>query len=348
MNIKNMFSKINIGVNLILWVGLFCFTSCHSIDEAENTATGNFDMLWTILDEHYCFFEYKDIDWDEIKIKYRTQAQNATTGKQLFRIMAAMLDELKDGHVNLSAPFESSYYRAWWSDFPQNYNERLVQEKYMFFHYSQLGPVSYYLLPSNVGYLRIPTFDVGLGDGNIDYILAAFQIASALIIDIRDNGGGSMTVADDWISHFIGYEICTGYISHKTGPGHNDFSEPYEMRVKPVTVGHWIWGKPVVVLTNRSTFSAANYFATVMKSLPNVTLVGAKTGGGAGMPFSAELPCGWGVRFSAVPIYAPDSTLTEFGVDPSPGCAVDMSPADELAGKDTMLDFAISLLTTPK
>ncbi|MDE6264084.1 MAG: S41 family peptidase [Paramuribaculum sp.] len=333
------------GSCIIMLAGI---AGCHEIEEPDNTTVGNFDMLWKIMDEHYCFFEEKGVDWNEMKAKYRPQASKARTTKQLFRIMAAMLDELRDGHVNLAAPFETSYYRQWWTDYPQNYNARIVEENYLYFHYAQLGSVYYFLLPSNVGYLRVPTFETGLGHGNIDNIFAAFEMASALIIDIRDNGGGNMTNADNLISHFIGEEICAGDMSHKTGPGHSDFSAPFEMKVKPVDAGHWLWGKPVVVLTNRSTFSAANYFATVMKSLPNVRIVGATTGGGSGMPFSAELPAGWGIRFSACPVYAPDGTLTEFGVEPSPGCAVDMTPADEFAGKDTILDFAIKLLTTPQ
>lgn len=333
---------------LLSFTGLLLLSSCHGVDEPSNSMTGNFDMLWKIIDENYCFFEYKDVDWNSVGNKYRRQAAEAKSAKHLFRIMSAMLDELKDGHVNLSAPFETSYYRAWWSDYPQNFNARIVEENYLHFHYAQLGAFYYYLFNYNIAYLRVPTFEVGLGAGNIDNILASFAIANALIIDVRNNGGGNMTNADDLISHFIGSEICAGFISHKTGPGHNDFSQPYEIKIKPVSAGHLIWGKPVIVLTNRSTFSAANYFATVMKSLPNVRIVGATTGGGSGMPFSAELQCGWGVRFSSSPIYAPDGTLSEFGIEPSPGCAVDMSPADEFAGKDSILDFAISLLTATK
>ena len=103
-----------------------------------------------------------------------------------------------------------------------------------------------------------------------------------------------------------------------------------------------MWGKPVVVLCNRSTFSAANNFVSVMKSLPNVRIVGATTGGGSGMPFSSELTNGWGVRFSASPVRDPEGHLTEFGVEPSEGCAVDLDPVEALAGRDTMLDFAVA------
>ena len=96
------------------------FGACHEIEGYENDLKGNFEQLWKIMDEHYCFFEQKGVDWDEMRVKYGSQINARTGTKGLFRIMAAMLDELKDGHVNLSAPFETSYYRNWWSDYPQN------------------------------------------------------------------------------------------------------------------------------------------------------------------------------------------------------------------------------------
>lgn len=105
-----------------------------------------------------------------------------------------------------------------------------------------------------------------------------------------------------------------------------------------------MWTKPVAVLTNRSTFSAANNFVSVMQYLPQVKIVGARTGGGSGMPFSSELPCGWSVRFSACSVLDAKGKTTEFGIDPSPGCEIDLDPVQALDGKDTMLEFAIDLL----
>ena len=84
-----------------------------------------------------------------------------------------------------------------------------------------------------------------------------------------------------------------------------------------------------------------------MKYLPDVTIVGATTGGGSGMPFSSEIPNGWGVRFSACPMYDAKGICIEQGVEPTEGCAVDLDPAAALQGRDTMLDFAVALLTTP-
>jgi C-terminal processing protease CtpA/Prc len=100
----------------------------------------------------------------------------------------------------------------------------------------------------------------------------------------------------------------------------------------------------VVVLCNRSTYSAANNFVSVMKTLPNVTIVGSTTGGGSGMPFSSELSNGWAIRFSASPVRDPQGNLTEFGVEPTEGCVVDMDKQAALDGHDTILDFAIAYL----
>jgi len=83
---------------------------------------------------------------------------------------------------------------------------------------------------------------------------------TGLVIDIRNNGGGSMTNVEKLVCRFITERTLAGYISHKTGPGHNDFSEPRAYYYDPAQKGRIMWGKPVVVLAGRGTFSAANNF----------------------------------------------------------------------------------------
>lgn len=85
-----------------------------------------------------------------------------------------------------------------------------------------------------------------------------------------------------------------------------------------------------------------------MQYIPLCHIVGATTGGGSGMPFNSELPNGWGVRFSACPVLDAKRIPTEAGVDPSPGCAVDFDPHAAVNGIDTVLEFAIALLTSGK
>lgn len=319
-------------------------TSCHKIEERADDPRGNFEALWSILDEHYCFFKEKGVDWDQVHDKYACRIGSEMTREELFIVCADMLDELRDGHVNLSAPFNTSYYRKWWSDYPQNFNKRLIEESYFNFNYRQSSGMMYGLLENNIGYIYYESFSATVGEGNLDSALNFLAAARGLIIDIRDNGGGSLTNVETLVARFIDRPTLVGYISHKTGPGHDDFSEPYAITYNPAGPGRVRWAKPVVVLTNRSTFSAANNFASVMKLLPGVRIAGATTGGGSGMPYSSEIPCGWSVRFSACSILDANGVSTEGGVTPTEGCAVDMDPQDALNGKDTMLEKAMELL----
>ena len=323
---------------------LMGLTSCHKIEERADDPRGNFEALWSILDEHYCFFREKGVDWDQVHDKYARRIGSEMTREELFIVCADMLDELRDGHVNLSAPFNTSYYRKWWSDYPQNFSKRLIEESYFNFNYRQSSGMMYGLLENNIGYIYYESFSATVGEGNLDYALNFLAAARGLIIDIRDNGGGSLTNVETLVARFIDRPTLVGYISHKTGPGHDDFSEPYAITYNPAGPGRVRWAKPVVVLTNRSTFSAANNFASVMKLLPGVRIAGATTGGGSGMPYSSEIPCGWSVRFSACSMLDANGVSTEGGVTPTEGCAVDMDPQDALNGKDTMLEKAMELL----
>lgn len=327
-------------------VAVLMISGCHEIETWDNNPRGNFEALWTILDEHYCFFEEKGIDWDEVHSRYSSKISNKMTSQELFDVCADMLNELRDGHTNLIASFNTSYYRKWWSDYPENYSARLIEEHYLNFNYRSVGGIDYAILPENVGYVRYGSFTSPIGEGNLDQVLAYLNVCTGLIIDVRDNGGGELTNVETLVRRFITKRMLAGYISHKTGPGHDDFSTPFAYSYDPAPEGRIIWGKPVVVLASRGTYSAANNFVSIMKSLPGVKIAGATTGGGSGMPYNSELPNGWGVRFSACSMLDPQGISTENGVEPSDGCAVDMNPQAALEGHDTILDFAIALLTS--
>ena len=102
-----------------------------------------------------------------------------------------------------------------------------------------------------------------------------------------------------------------------------------------------IWKRPVVLLTNRGVFSAANHFVLMMKELPHVTIVGDKTGGGSGLPLNSTLPNGWSVRFSASPILDAQGNHTEFGIEPD--VKVSITSEDWTRGVDTIIEEALKL-----
>ena len=293
------------------------FVSCVDTDEQSDTPTGNFEALWQIIDEHYCFFDYKQheygLDWNAVYNKYKVRVSDHMTTEQLFEVLTDMLAELRDGHVNLGSSMDYGRYWTWHEAYPQNFSDTL-ERRYLGTDYKIAAGMKYRVLDDNIGYIRYESFLQGVGEGNLDDCLTYLALCRGLIIDIRNNGGGELTTAEKLAGRFVQEKTLVSYMQHKTGKGHNDFSSLEPRYLEPSS--NIRWHKPVCVLTNRSVFSAANDFAVIMHTLPNVKLVGDHTGGGSGMPMTNSLPNGWSVRYSACPMYDAKKQQTEFGIDP--------------------------------
>ena len=301
----------------LLALGSWLLLSCVDTDEQSDTPTGNFEALWQIIDEHYCFFDYKQheygLDWNAVYNKYKVRVSDHMTQDQLFEVLTDMLAELRDGHVNLGSSMDYGRYWAWHEAYPQNFSDTL-ERRYLGTDYKIAAGMKYRVLDDNIGYIRYESFLQGVGEGNLDDCLTYLALCRGLIIDIRNNGGGELTIAEKLAGRFVQEKTLVSYMQHKTGKGHNDFSSLEPRYLEPSS--NIRWHKPVCVLTNRSVFSAANDFAVIMHTLPNVKLVGDHTGGGSGLPMTNSLPNGWSVRYSACPMYDAKKQQTEFGIDP--------------------------------
>lgn len=322
------------------------FFSCIDVEEKNNDKVGNFEALWNMIDQRYCFFEFKakeyGLDWNEVYSRYRPAIDTVKNEIELFSLFDNMLGELRDGHVNITSYFNTGRYWDWKEKYPTNFSDTL-QRKYLGTNYYMAGSLKYVVfLPDTIGYVSCSSFSSMFSDNNLTYMLALLRGAKGLILDLRSNGGGYLTLAEKLAARFTEERILTGYTRHKTGAGHNDFSDYEPTYLTPFDGIRW--EAPVVVLVNRGIFSAANDFVNMMKCCPNVTIVGDKTGGGSGMPFTSELPNGWAVRFSACPSYDRNKKDIEFGIEPD--YCVSLTDSAFAKGHDDMIDFAIKFLAS--
>lgn len=327
----------------LIILSVFFLSSCVNEEQFDNTPEGNMEALWKMIDEHYCFLDYKaeaiGLDWNEVHGRYRQMLDKDMTSPQLQEVLCNMLSELRDGHVNLYTAANVGRYWAWKEDYPSNLDVEL-RASYLGKDYLIASGLSYRILDDNVGYILYSSFSSGIGEGNIAEVLHHLRLCSGLIIDVRGNGGGQLDYEQRLVSHFTNERILVGYRSYKTGTGHSDFSELYPEYIEPSKTVRW--QKPVIVLTNRGCYSATNTFVRDMLCCPNVQTLGDRTGGGSGMPFTSELPNGWLVRFSACPQYDRDKQHIEFGIEPTIQCSLSME--DVAKGEDTLIETARALL----
>ena len=319
------------------------FHSC--MDEPviqPNSYEGNFNALWEIIDTKYCYLDYKNIDWDSIYTAYHQRIPYIKTDLDFFDFLGKMLEELKDGHVNLYSGFDVSRYWKWYTDYPENFSSDIIySDRYLGENYRIAGGMHYQKIDNgNIGYIYYGDFTSDFSDANIGYIFKYFSNCKGIILDVRNNGGGYMSGAEQLASYFFTEKTLTGYLCHKTGPGHTDFSTPIKLFTPANKNVQWL--RPVVILTNRMTYSATNDFVNRMRKAPYAIILGDKTGGGGGMPLSSEIPNGWMVRVPTSPMFDANMQHIEWGIDPDINIA--LKPEDAARGYDTLIERAVALI----
>lgn len=302
----------------------------------------NFEYLWSNANEKYSFFEYKNINWDEIYLEYRPLVTDGMSNYQLFTVLGSMLNELQDGHVNLIAPFDVSRYQFKYFA-PENFNLRLLKDHYIGWNYRTTGPLlntSFERSGKQIGYIYYNSFSNFVENGDIDFTLAALWHTDGIILDMRNNGGGSVSNIYKIGSRLADERRFVYSSAMKSGPGHDDFGPASDVYMEPA--GARQYTKKVILLTNRGCYSATSFYTLAMKAFPHVIQVGDTTGGGLGAPSGFELPNGWGYRFSVSRTLSPQGENFENGVPPD--ITVWMDPIREAQGIDDIMEKAIELI----
>ncbi len=162
--------KRNSYIFISLLLSVVLFTSCITEDEYDNSPEGNFEALWQTIDRQYCFLDYKKqeygLDWNEIYSQYKQRISKGMNNEQLFEVLADMLNELRDGHVNLSSKLEYSQYREWFDSYPANFSDS-IQRVYLGKDYAQSSGMKYQIFEDNIAYIYCGSFQSGIGEGNL-------------------------------------------------------------------------------------------------------------------------------------------------------------------------------------
>ncbi len=196
--------------------------------------------------------------------------------------------------------------------------------------------------PSGCGYIRILSFSgrMEIAD-EFDRVLETLKDTPALIIDIRDNPGGFGTAQPRIVGRFISATTKVATSLRKNGPRHDDFSSRDDV-IAPA--GDWQYTKPIALLTNAVTGSAADLFACRMIGTSRPITVGTTTHGNlTGIGVYVVLPCDLVVRVSYGYICDIDGRIIE-GNGNVPDIRAELTLADVIDGTDSVIDCAIQAL----
>ena len=312
--------KFNITTILI---AAFIFISCNKLvsnKKTDNNAVSVFNYLWNEIDIKYSFIDYKKLDWNAIKIKYQSQVYDGMEQEALFNVCANMVNELRDGHANLMAPFDVSYYYPIFLNSPQNFNSRLVLTNYLMRNGADMqstGALDNCVLDTlgiKIGYIRYTSFSDKLYPEDLDYVLNKMKACDGILLDVRSNGGGSSSNVFALAGRFADSKRLVYRSYAKNGVAHNAFDNGNNLYVEPK--GSAQFTKRIALLTNRGCYSATSFFTLAMKAFPYVKVIGDTTGGGLGVPNGGQLPNGWTYRFSVTKTITPDGKNFENGIPP--------------------------------
>ncbi|MDG5816227.1 S41 family peptidase [Chitinispirillales bacterium ANBcel5] len=325
--------------------------SCNSLlgPDPEHTPVEAFETIWKEIDYSYAYFDRNDVSWDSLYNLYRPMVNENTTREELNDILDEMLGSLNDKHLVVidysfteidSAQFEEMFgnlppydhHRYYF--FPKRWGNNWIQSVF----------ITGRIMNANVGYIYIPTMESYADTYSelatiMDSIIVDFAETEGIIIDIRGNGGGKKKFIETVAARFVDTTRNYAKSRFRNGPGHNSFTD---YNYHTVTPSKNPYRKPVVLLTDSSTGSAAEWFTVALRECPHVIHAGSKTAGTFGSITYKWMPYDYLLSVTVAQVKALDVPEVQgYGIDPHVTLEQRFPDHPE---RDSMIEDAIELI----
>ena len=296
-------------------------TFCKELTEEQiNSNIYNFETLWHTFNDQYAFFKERNIDWNELKKKYKSQFTEQTSPFEFYLLLEKMVLELDDAHSDFEVPddFDDQWHTLNKKQDTTNYRN-LAKDKILENFVTDVQKyngeqIAWGNIDENLAYIQINGMD-GLADyqpsnaseywekaeESDDYdkdlidgthkiatkIINEIQNKKVCIIDFRFNQGGYDWVGLAFMSHFIDKKYN---IFKKKRRFEDNYSDYQIIDLEPTKPAYL---KNVYILTSPFTVSAAETTTIATMNFPNFKRVGSYTNGALSDVLYKELPNGW-------------------------------------------------------
>jgi len=260
-------------------------------------------------------------NWQEVYDYHSNNLKDRMTDNDLFELCLNMLKVLNDPHVSLHAPGRNDY--SYTDTNPEHFYLSEVKK-----HLTGSGSEVYknflygkFTLSPHIGYIHIKTFTPETYEWGraIDRIIRELSDTKAIVLDIRNNSGGEIQILEFIVSRFIAERKDYMTVSVKSGPEPNSFSAPVVYTARPSGSNYT---KPVVLITNKGTVSAAERFTLALRTQSHVIHTGTTTLGALSKRHRRPMANGWFYSISPERSADMNGKIYEgIGISPTDFCA---------------------------
>lgn len=296
------------------WYGLMALGLCLSTAYGQTVTSAEKQVVIRqsaqLLEQHYVYPD-KGKALAAALLQQEKQLTKGTDSVKVFaKAITGILQQMvKDGHVFMRynpefvKELKSRQEKADSAKDPFYDDERAARTNYGFMEVK--------ILPDAIGYIRLA--EINLSPKSVDLLKAAMtlvQRTKALILDLRDNGGGGSAIGLVLEGYFV--KAGTPLLEVKSRDGKNEL-----MKAEALS-GTQAYERPLYILVNNHTASAAEAIAFELQRLKRAVIVGQRSAGGAHM--NELFPIGDGFLLSvstAAPVFpGTDRSWELTGVQP--------------------------------
>lgn len=309
----------------------------------NRSPTAVYEALWQSFFEHYAFFKERNIDWAALREAQIARISAKTTDAGLYKEIAALLSHIDDAHVTLQAKVDgderrlitgrgatllalrnafeqqnkiksaAEFYKTWITKTQQNIGDALLKGNGK----SALSGAAFWGVNDGIGYLSLTNLinftrsqkiddDILAVNELLDTFFAACKDCVAVVVDLSQNRGGDDRIALSIAARFSAQPIA---VFNKQAYSKTALADVQTFSLEPNNASRWT--KPVALITDSVTVSAAEVLTLSMRALPNVTHMGATTRGAMSDALEKSLPNGWRFTLSNEIYRAPNGEVYE-------------------------------------